>query len=157
MQYYSSWLILRPGNILLNIIKNEQVSLHSFGKLFHQYVVDMYDKVEQQRLNFIMFNQKSLRTEVCSELTDAIRLDDNDMSSVGKRAILPSTFIGGPRFMAQLYYDAKNLVRCFGKPDLFITFTCNPVWPPETENELLINQKPSDRPDLLFKIKNTVK
>jgi hypothetical protein len=137
----------RPGNSPLNIIKNEQVRLHSFGKLFHQYVVDMYDKMEQQRLSFIMFNQKSLRTEVYSELTDSIRLDDNDMSSVGKLVILPSTFIGSPCFMAQLYYDAKNLVRRFGKPDLFITFTCNPVWP-ETENELLINQKPSDRPDL---------
>ena len=125
MQYYSSWLILRPGNILLNIIKNEQVSLHSFGKLFHQYVVDMYAKMEQQRLNFITFTHKSLRAEVYSGLTDAIRLEDNDMSAVGKRVILPSTFIVGPRFMAQLYQDAMNLVRRFGKPDLFITFTCN--------------------------------
>ena len=105
------------------------VGLHSFGKLFHQYVVDMYAKMEQQRLNFIRFNQRTLRAAVYNGFRDAIRLDDSNLSSIGKRVILPSTFIGGPRFMAQLYQDAMNIVRRFGKPDLFITFTCNPTWP----------------------------
>jgi len=145
MQYYSSRLMLRPVN---DLPANQQISIHSFGKLFHQYVVDMYAKMEQQRLNFIRFNRKALRAEVYSGLADAIRLDDNDMSSVGKCVILPSSFVGGPRFMAQLFQDAMNLVRRFGKPDLFITFTCNPAWP-EIADELLVNQRPSDRLDNL--------
>lgn len=47
------------------------------------------------------------------------------------------------------------MVRKFGKPDLFITFTCNPTWPEITDN-LLPNQTASDRPDLVdrvFKLK----
>ena len=55
MQYYSSRLMLRTGNSP-NIIKNKQISLHSFGMLFHQYFVDMYAKMEQQKLKFIKFN-----------------------------------------------------------------------------------------------------
>ena len=28
----------------------------------------------------------------------------------------------------QIYQDTKTIVLNFGKPDLFITFTCNPLW-----------------------------
>lgn len=57
--------------------------------------------------------------------------------------------------MHQLYQDAMSIVRAYGKPDLFITFACNPKWP-EINNELLKGQEPNDRPDLIarvFKIK----
>lgn len=30
--------------------------------------------------------------------------------------------------MANQFQDAMGLVRKFGKPDLFITMTCNPKW-----------------------------
>lgn len=153
MQYYSSRLMVRQTSPNASIPRNEQMGLHSFGKLFHQYVVDMYAKMEQQRLNFIRHNQSSLRAEVYNGLRDAVRLDDNDMSSIGKRVVLPSTFVGGPRFMAQLYQDAMSLVRRFGKPDLFITFTCNPMWP-EITDALLINQTANDRPDLCARVFN---
>ena len=43
--------------------------------------------------------------------------------------ILNFTILGGPRFMYQLYLDAMAIVSALGKPDLFITFTCNPKWP----------------------------
>jgi hypothetical protein len=154
MQYYSSRLMIRANdrvNAGGDIERNMQVSIHSFGKLFHQYIVDQYAKMEQQRLNFIRFNQETLRAELYSGLTDVLRLDDTDMSEIGQKVILPSTFVGGPRFMAQLYQDAMNLVRRFGKPDLFITFTCNPAWP-EIAAELLVHQKPADRPDLCARV-----
>lgn len=32
-------------------------------KLFQQYTVDMYAKIETERLNYIRFNQKKLRSE----------------------------------------------------------------------------------------------
>jgi len=47
---------------------------------------------------------------------------------IGKMIILPSTFIGSPRNMLQNYQDAMAIVSKFGKPDLFITMTCNPKW-----------------------------
>ena len=43
----------------------------------------------------------------------------------------------------------------YGKPDLFITFTCNLKWP-EITGSLLPNQTPADRPDVtaqVFKLK----
>ncbi|KAL8137863.1 hypothetical protein V2J09_003864 [Rumex salicifolius] len=46
----------------------------------------------------------------------------------GKRVILPSSFIGGPRYMMQNYQDAMEIYKHHGYPDLFVTFTCNPKW-----------------------------
>ncbi|XP_066925068.1 uncharacterized protein [Clytia hemisphaerica] len=47
---------------------------------------------------------------------------------------------GSPRAMHQLYLDAMAVVSKHGKPDAFLTFTCNPRWrelpDPETEPEL---------------------
>lgn len=53
--------------------------------------------------------------------------------------------------MHQLYQDAMSVVRAFGKPDLFITMTCNPKWP-EIQKELLPGQTPNDRPDLIIRV-----
>jgi len=53
--------------------------------------------------------------------------------------------------MAQNYQDAMSLVAKYGKPDLFITFTCNPNWSEILEN-LHPNETPSDRPDLVARI-----
>ena len=53
--------------------------------------------------------------------------------------------------MRQSYQDAMTLVRHFGKPDLFITFTANPAW-----REISENLKPGeiylDRPDLCARV-----
>ena len=70
--------------------------------------------------------------------------------------ILPSTFIGSPRYMEQLYQDAMAVVRKKGKPDLFITMTYNPNWK-EIQANLLQGQKASDRPDLCSKVFNIKK
>ena len=54
--------------------------------------------------------------------------------------------------MFQLYQDAMNIVRALEKPDLFITFTCNPNWE-EIKREN--NGTPaSDRPDLCIRVFN---
>ena len=43
------------------------------------------------------------------------------------------------------------IVYRYGKPDLFITFTCNPQWPEITQS-LLSNQSPADRPDIVARV-----
>jgi hypothetical protein len=53
--------------------------------------------------------------------------------------------------MYQLYQDAMAIVGYYGKPDLFITFTCNPKWP-EVTRELLPYQTAADRPDLTARV-----
>ena len=50
--------------------------------------------------------------------------------------------------MRRQYMDAMALVRKYGKPDIFLTMTCNPNWD-EIKRELLPGQTPQDRPDLI--------
>ncbi|XP_070203407.1 uncharacterized protein [Littorina saxatilis] len=120
-------------------------------ELFHQYIVDMYAKIETERLRYIQLNQKKLRVEEYIHLKDAIEAH-RDPSNMGQLVILPSSFTGGPRYMHERTQDAMTYVRTYGRPDLFITFTCNPAWK-EIQNELLTtHQKAQDRHDLLARV-----
>ena len=139
MQFYSYRLQIRDDNWI-----------QSAGRLYQQYIVDQYAKIEQNRLNYLRQNQSTLRTELYQGAVDAIHGGDH-AANIGRRIILPSTFSGGPRQMYQLYQDAMAIVRHFGKPDIFITFTCNPKWP-EITRELLPYQVASDRPDLTTRV-----
>ncbi|PKK52505.1 hypothetical protein RhiirC2_803212 [Rhizophagus irregularis] len=122
--------------------------------------VDQYSKIEQHRLNYLKFNQSSLRLDLYKGVADAIHADDRDADdrdagdigqNIGHQIIFPSSFIGGPRQMYQLYQDAMAIVSHFGKPDLFVTFTCNPKWQ-EVTRELLPHQTAVDRPDLTARV-----
>jgi hypothetical protein len=55
--------------------------------------------------------------------------------------------------MGQLYRDAMAKVRKFGKPNLFVTFTCNPKWK-EITDALFPRQTAKDRPDLVTRVFN---
>ena len=138
LEFYSYRLMLRSG---LN-------HLHLSGRLFHQY---MYAKIEQQRLNYIKTNQQKIRVDLYSGLADAVSKGDTNATELGRNIILPSSYTNSPRQMFQLYQDAMTIVRKFGKPDLFITFTCNPLWD-EITGSLLLNQKATDRPDLIVRV-----
>ena len=90
--------------------------------------------------------------ESYQRLVDHLNNTANDMNcQVGKIVILPSTFIGSPRNMMQLYQDSMAIVGKFGKPDLFITITCNPQWREIREN-VLQNQNAADRPDIVGRV-----
>ena len=123
--------------------------LHSSCKLYQQYIVDMYAKIEAGRLNYLRFHQEGLRRELYKGLKDAVHA--GDAQRAGKRIILPASFTGGPRFMAMHYHDAMAIVRKFGKPTFFITFTCNAQWC-EIVSQLRQNQTASDRPDLTARV-----
>lgn len=125
-------------------------------KLFQQFLVDSYTMVENERLNYIRFNQTSLRVAPFRNLADAAEDGIEDASMMGNRIIIPSSFTGGTRYMQQNYLDAMTLVKWFGYPDLFLTLTCNPKWPEVIRFVEAENLKPEDRPDILtriFKIK----
>ena len=76
----------------------------------------------------ISFDRDKLRVASYQGLMNYLnnRADANENMRVGKIVILPSTFIGSPRYMLELYHDSMTIVRNYGKPDLFITMTCNP-------------------------------
>ena len=68
--------------------------------------------------------------------------------SWGKKVILPSSFTGSPRYQHQLYQDAMGIVCRFGKPDFFVTFTCNPRWQ-EIMDALLPGQTAENHQDIV--------
>ncbi|GFS22312.1 hypothetical protein ElyMa_005105000 [Elysia marginata] len=74
-----------------------------------------------------------------------------DVNDVGVKVILPSTIYGSQRFYSEAFQDAMAIVRYFGKPDIFITFTCNPKWP-EIISALNPQEQACDRPDLSCRI-----
>jgi hypothetical protein len=119
------------------------------GRLFQQYVVDMYAKISQNRLRFLRENQDQLRADLYQGVEDAVQ--DNDVENAGKKIILPSSFTGSPRYMKAAYADAMSIVSEFGKPSLFITFTCNPEWP-EIKSQLRPGETAADRPDLCARV-----
>ena len=141
MEFYSFRLMVRSSISYL----------HLFGRLFHQYLVDMFAKIEQQRLNYIKFNQQKIRVDLYSGLADAISFGDSNPREVGRRVILPSSFTGSPRQMFEVFQDSMSIVTKYGKPDLFITFTCNPKWE-GVSSALLFFQKSTDRPDLIVRV-----
>ena len=119
MQFYSYYLQIRDL---------KKVQINHCGRLFQEYVVDMYSKIELQRLLFIKYNQKKLRSELYGNLQDFAK-NNVKLDTVGKRIVLPSSFQGSPRHMHHLYQDSKALIRKLGKSDLFITMICKPAWP----------------------------
>ncbi|XP_044591470.1 uncharacterized protein LOC123269700 [Cotesia glomerata] len=122
-----------------------------FRNLFNQFLVDMYAKIETERLNWIRNNQTKLRSEEYIHLKDAIVKRDGQFSELGRMVVLPSSFTGGPRYMHERTQDAMTYVRHFGRPDLFITFTCNPKWS-EIEDLLRQGQKSYDRHDIIARV-----
>ncbi|EGT30709.1 hypothetical protein CAEBREN_24573 [Caenorhabditis brenneri] len=64
------------------------------GKLFQQYVVDMWTKVEQDSLNWIRHNQEQLRIEPLAGLQDYV--NGEETGAVGTRILLPATHTGSP-------------------------------------------------------------
>ncbi|XP_028094699.1 uncharacterized protein LOC114294746 [Camellia sinensis] len=143
---YSYMLQIRPG---------DQSLFLRGGRLLQQYVVDNYVKIESNKLRWIRTHQNHIRADFYQGLLDAIHAGENYGGNVGRRTILPSSFVGSPRDMYQRYQDAMALVQKYGKPDLFLTMTCNPNWP-EIKAELLPGQSPHDRPDLLTRIFNFI-
>ncbi|XP_022018850.1 uncharacterized protein LOC110918879 [Helianthus annuus] len=125
-------------------------------RLFQQFLVDAYTMIESERLKYIRLQQKNLRSDSYESLCELRNKGQQDISNVGKRIFLPSSFTGGARYMMQNYLDAMAICKWFGYPDFFITITCNPKWPEVKRFLRDTNFKPEDRPDILtrlFKIK----
>ncbi|GBP60481.1 hypothetical protein EVAR_37517_1 [Eumeta japonica] len=143
-EFYSFRIIEREGEVCY---------LLRFRNLLNQFLVDMYAKIETERLNWIRNNQKTPRSDEYVHLKDALSKNDEQLSTMGKMVVLPSSFTGGPRYMHERTQDAMAYVRHYGRPDLFITFTCNPKWSEITEL-LSEGQQSHDRHDIVARVFN---
>ncbi len=157
-KYYEHRLHFRDPIQSPNIIRDS--ILHA-GLLSHQYIIDSWVKTEENRLTWIFHNQDKIRADVYQGMADAINRGDTEGATIGRKIILPSSHIGSPRYMHQEYQDAMAVVQKCGKPDLFITMTCNPNWE-EIKNNLKYGEVAAQRPDLTgrvfnMKLKNLLK
>jgi hypothetical protein len=143
--------------------QNNQFSPLFFARrLFQQYAVDSFNRVEEHELNWHRTDkgQKKLRAEAYSRLNEYITDQARDRNlKPGKPIVLPSTFAGSSRHMAQEYMDAMAITRKKGKNgiDYFVTMTCNPKWeevvsslPRDANGNLL--QTAADRPDIVARV-----
>ncbi|KAL8616748.1 hypothetical protein ACOMHN_017785 [Nucella lapillus] len=112
MDFYS-YLIVERG---------DDNHILKYRQLLNQFLVDMFAKIETERLLYIRLNQKQLRVEKYEHLRDALNSNEGNVENLGRLVILPSSFTGGPRYMHEYTQDALTYVR----PDLFITIPAIP-------------------------------
>ena len=135
-------------------------ALHFGGRLFQQYLVDTFIRVEQDRIQWIKFNQKTLLAENYGGVNQFLEdLAEKKNAVIGEKIILPSSFPGSTRYYTENFEDAMALVRRFGSPDFFITMTCNPEWPELKDAARIhfgdgscVEQLAQNRPDLVARI-----
>ncbi|CAJ0591132.1 unnamed protein product [Cylicocyclus nassatus] len=132
--------VLRPG---FNPI-------HHGGPFTQQFIADAWVMTEQNRFNYIRTHQADLRADTYQSILDFISSDYGSNGPPGKRIILPARIKGSPRSMLQDCQEAMTIAK-YGKPDFFITFTCNPKWR-EIEESLQPGQTATDRPDMIARV-----
>ncbi|KAG7537158.1 Helitron helicase-like domain [Arabidopsis suecica] len=64
---------------------NEGMTLIKGGRLLHQYLVDAYTSIEQERLRWAKNNQEQLRADLYNNVFDAVGKGDTDAKKIGKR------------------------------------------------------------------------
>ena len=120
------------------------------GRLFQEWVCGMHYVAERMKLAFVENNQKKIKAEKYQGLMDAVNQNDN-IKDVGNSIILPPSHPGSPRFYTEKYADAMAIVRHFGKPDYFITFTADASWSEITES-LYPGESSHERPDVVTRV-----
>ncbi|XP_065642206.1 uncharacterized protein LOC136073870 [Hydra vulgaris] len=121
-------------------------------KLFQLYVIDAYDKIERQRLAFIRNNQNKLRNEQYDAFHEHVINRAIDLNvRPGRVVILLSLYVSSPRELKENSDDAMEVIKKYGKPDLFTTFISNPKWREILEKLNLANAT-NDRPGLVCRV-----
>ena len=82
---------------------------------------------------------------------DTLAAREHRCLKAGKLFVLSKNFSGSDRDVQCRFMDAMSLVAKYGKPDYFLTMTCNPYWP-EITKLLLSGQTPQDRPDIVVRV-----
>lgn len=124
------------------------------GRLLQEYCCTAWARAELFRLRYLRHNQQDMRVESYNNLRAERSQADEEgrrMHTCGKPVVLNSSFVGGPRDVAQRYQDALAIVRETRKPSVLLTMTANPKWP-EIQASLAFGQKADDRPDIVSRV-----
>ncbi|SCV74953.1 BQ2448_7982 [Microbotryum intermedium] len=140
-QSYAFYLHVRRGTYSI---------AHRLRRLFCEFVIDGWASAENDRLSYIANHQEEMRLTSRAAIEDAVARGI-PAERLGRSVILASTCAVGPRNVTQRFHDALRLVSRSGKPDLFVTFTCNPHWP-EIVHQLGPGEAANDRPDIVARV-----
>ena len=122
-------------------------------KLALEFYCDVWAQVEARNCNF----HRSAEQQAKYRAARVAAVEDQmsrgvPVGEIGQSVVrLPSSFVGSARYYQQLYLDAMALPKRFGKPDLFITMTCNPHWP-EILSSLPAGAKWQHHPDVVARV-----
>jgi hypothetical protein len=93
-----------------------------FGHLTNEYIVDMFSRDLDTRLEYIRRNQGHA-------LQDDAALMGKAEIQPSENIYLPSSFLGSRRWSHEQIADSLTIAAHLGNPTFFITMTCNPEWP----------------------------
>jgi hypothetical protein len=97
-------------------------------RLALEYYCDAWAQVEARSMAFHKLASQQAKYHAASAKVIIDQLGVDNANQIGTPIILPASYPNSPRYYHNLYLDAVALPRRFGKPDLFITMTCNPNW-----------------------------
>lgn len=93
------------------------------SRLTQQYIAQAYIIIENSRLDFLRYNQNKLRIKCYQGLVDHVQQSASNHSKnfenkdkIGTLFILPSTYIGSPRYMHQIFLDCYKKGRLHSRP-----------------------------------------
>ena len=124
--------------------------------LFWRYLVDQYCEIDAGRLYYLRHNEQALHASDYTALREFLHEfrrgeEEDDAVRTGRFFILPSTHIGGDRYMSQQMHEVIPISNKIRHPDIFLTVTCNTNWF-EIRWDPLGYQAPQDRPDLCGRV-----
>ncbi|GBP12499.1 hypothetical protein EVAR_100133_1 [Eumeta japonica] len=77
-------------------------------ELCQQFMVDMYAKIESERLRYLRYNQQKLRAEEYIHLRDAIN-NNADVAEIGNHVILPSSSVKSIKYICKYVHKGSDM------------------------------------------------
>lgn len=103
----------------LNIRQTGSDYIFKAKRLFQEWMLSAWIVCENQRLNWLRQNQKTLRADTYQSVQEAVQermtrdsLYNNEPENAVGRIILASSFQGSPRWYNSKFQDAMAIVRC---------------------------------------------
>jgi hypothetical protein len=125
IDYYTN-LIMRDFVWIPNLNTYRPFRFGKFGPLFNEYLVDMYSRVEDERLDTI--RSDGIQQRMASRVSVEKNIGNTDSLQKIGRSVLGSSFVNSTRHQKKELANAYALCDYYGRASLFITITCNPKW-----------------------------
>jgi len=126
-----------------HLLVNQDNRFSILGRLCCEYLVDMYSRWEEQRLQYI--------ARECAFREHEVHDDSDEEEEFDPDIKLPTSFVGSHAWTSEQAADAMALGRRYGKPTFFCTMTFNPDWP-EARTCLLPGQTVYDIPIVVARV-----